>query len=301
MTLQQMTSLDNRAILTLTGVDVVEFLQNLITNDMAEVTDSHAIYAALLTAQGKFLHDFFVVKSGDDILLDVAADRKADLLRRLTMYKLRADVSLSDGAFDITARFGNIPDQAPGTVTRTENSLEFIDPRLPAMGTRILTPRDNKQSNKSSNQPPDESSGKAHSEIAATQVPYAAYDAHRLALGIPEGGADIIPEKNFLLEANFEELNGVSFSKGCYVGQELTARTKHRAKIKKRLLQIHFDGDLTPGQSITRDGKEIAEVRSVQNGHGLALTRIGPSQDGSPETTEPAGIVFTKPAYLKNI
>jgi tRNA-modifying protein YgfZ len=281
MTSQQTTSLDNRAILTLTGTDVVEFLQNLITNDMAEVTDSHAIYAALLTAQGKFLHDFFVIKWGDEILLDVAADRKADLLRRLTMYKLRADVTIADGAYDITARFGDTPDGAAGTVTKTGDSLQYVDPRLPAMGTRILTPHDNK--------------------TTAAQVSYAAYEAHRLALGIPEGGADIIPEKNFLLEANFEELNGVSFSKGCYVGQELTARTKHRAKIKKRLFQIRFDGELTPGQSITRDGKEIAEVRSVQNGHGLALTRLDPLQDGSPQTTEPAGIVFTKPAYLKAV
>ena len=301
MTLQQTTPLDNRGILTLTGVDVVEFLQNLITNDMAGVTDNHAIYAALLTAQGKFLHDFFVLKWGDDILLDVAADRKDDLLRRLTMYKLRADVSISDGAFDITARFGALPDQDAGTVTLTGNSLEFIDPRLPAMGTRILTPHKNEPSNQPSSESIGDPTGNAQGETAATEVSYAAYDAHRLALGIPEGGADIIPEKNFLLEANFEELNGVSFSKGCYVGQELTARTKHRAKIKKRLFQIRFDGELTPGQSITLDGKEIAEVRSVQNGHGLALTRLAPLQDGSPETTEPAGIVFTKPAYLKSV
>lgn len=289
MTSQQITSLDNRAILSLTGADVVDFLQNLITNDMADVTDSRAIYAGLLTAQGKFLHDFFVIKRGAAILLDVAADRKDDLLRRLTLYKLRADVTISDGGFDIYALFGAPPDAAAGTVTETGNGLSYVDPRLNAMGTRLLAPRGSKPT------------GEAHSETAATNVSYAVYDAHRLALGIPEGGADIIPEKNFLLEANFEELNGVSFSKGCYVGQELTARTKHRAKIKKRLFQIRFDGELTPGQSITLDGKEIAEVRSVQNGHGLALTRLAPLQDGLPETTEPAGIVFTKPAYLKNI
>ncbi|USG60565.1 hypothetical protein NBZ79_15470 [Sneathiella marina] len=289
MTSQAMTLLDNRAILTLTGADVVDFLQNLITNDMAEVTDSQAIYAALLTAQGKFLHDFFVLKWGKYILLDVARDRKDDLLRRLSMYKLRADVTIGDGAYDIYAQFGDSPNAAAGTVTETGDSLHYIDPRLAAMGTRILTPRGKKPGSDTRTPP------------AATEGPlaaYATYDAHRLALGIPEGGADIIPEKNFLLEANFEELNGVSFSKGCYVGQELTARTKHRAKIKKRLFQISFTGDLTPGQRITLGGKEIAEVRSIQNGHGLALTRIDPLQDGSPENTEPAGIVFTKPAYL---
>ncbi|MEH6525931.1 MAG: hypothetical protein V7723_07635 [Sneathiella sp.] len=280
MTTQQITFLDTRAILTLTGADVVEFLQNLITNDMAEATDTHAMYAALLTAQGKFLHDFMVIKWGDQILLDVATDRKADLLRRLTMYKLRADVTLADGEFDIYALFGTPPDAAAGTVTETGDGLSYVDPRLNAMGTRLLTPRGRKPA------------------TAATEVPFADYDAYRIAHGVPEGGTDIIPEKNFLLEANFEELNGVSFSKGCYVGQELTARTKHRAKIKKRLFQIRFDGELTPGQSITLDGKEIAVVRSVQNGHGLALTRIDRFVDGIEGILEPAGIVFTKPNYL---
>jgi tRNA-modifying protein YgfZ len=280
MTSQQLTFLDNRAILVLTGADVVEFLQNLITNDMVQVTDTRAMYSALLTAQGKFLHDFFVLKWGDDLLLDVATDRKDDLVRRLTMYKLRANVTLSDGAFDVYALFGETPESPAGTVTEKGDRLHYIDPRLSALGTRIITPRGSKP------------------ETDAAEVPYAVYDAHRIALGIPEGGSDIIPEKNFLLEANFEELNGVSFSKGCYVGQELTARTKHRAKIKKRLFQITFDGELTPGQTITSGGKEIAEVRSVQNGHGLALTRIDPVINGIEGETEPANVVFTKPDYL---
>ena len=283
MTSQQLTTLDNRTILTLSGADVAGFLQNLITNDMAQVTDNQAMYSALLTAQGKFLHDFFVLKWGDDILLDVATDRKDDLLRRLTMYKLRADVTLSEGAFDVYALFGETADAAAGTVTKTGDGLRYVDPRLTAMGIRILLPRGSK--------PTEE----------ATEAPYADYDAHRITHGIPEGGADIIPEKNFLLEANFEELNGVSFTKGCYVGQELTARTKHRAKIKKRLFQITFEGELIPGQTITSGGKDIAEVRSVQNGHGLALTRIDPVINGIEAETEPANIVFTKPDYLTTL
>jgi hypothetical protein len=289
MTDMKITLLENRAVITLSGADVSHFLQNLITNDMDQVSETRGIYAALLTAQGKFLHDFFVLKKGEGYLLDCAADRKDDLIRRLTMYKLRADVAISENGEQVYALFGEraptaagLPDKA-GTVKQVGAALYVVDPRLTAMGVRIIA---NNEFDQEAAFP------------AATTALYEAYDAHRLTLGIPDGGTDILPEKNFLLEANFEELNGVSFTKGCYVGQELTARTKHRAKIKKRLFQLTYDGTLNPGDKITRDGTEIAEVRSFANGQGLALVRIENILNEAGNDVHPKGVTFQTPKYL---
>lgn len=288
MTALQITSLDNRSLLKLTGADVFNFLQNLITNDMEQVSDSRAIYAALLTAQGKFLHDFFVLKWGDAFWIDVSAARKDDLVRRLTMYKLRADVTIATDDFDLFALYGETAiaaaglDPAEGTVRPEGSSLYFVDPRLAELGVRIIAPRGTSPT------------------FEADDAAYEHYDTHRLALGIPDGGTDIVPEKNFLLEANFEELHGVSFTKGCYVGQELTARTKHRAKIRKRLYRFTSETPLASGDSITLAGKEIAEIRSVDKAgtSGIALSRIEPLTDVEPAEIEPAGVVLSPPDYI---
>ncbi|MCR9213097.1 MAG: folate-binding protein [Proteobacteria bacterium] len=287
MTGLKLARLEGRTVLKLSGADVHDFLQNLITNDMDQVSEAAGIYAALLTAQGKFLHDFFILEQGDHFLLDVASDRAEDLYRRLSMYKLRADVEISDSGLKVTALFGDETAESaePGSVAATDDRLVFADPRLKAMGLRLLAPEDyNWQTGYADAQP-------------AAQVDY---ETHRLALGVPDGGIDILPEKNFLLEANFEELNGVSFTKGCYVGQELTARTKHRAKIKKRLFRFTSPTPLAPGDSITLAGKEVAEVRSTSDAGtaGIALTRIEPLADAAPADFEPAGVVLHQPDYL---
>lgn len=284
---QKCTLLNDRTVLKLSGADVHEFLQNLITNDMDQVSDQRGIYGALLTAQGKFLHDFFILKKGADYLLDCASDRAEDLYRRLTMYKLRADVEIGDSGLKVTALFGGdaLQEEVPGSVRADQDRLVFADPRLKALGLRLLAAEGY-----------DWQTDYPDAEAATA----ADYDAHRLALGVPAGGTDILPEKNFLLEANFEELNGVSFTKGCYVGQELTARTKHRAKIKKRLLRFTSPTPLAPGDSITLAGKEVAEVRSTSAAgtDGIALTRIEPLKAAAAADFEPAGITLTQPDYL---
>ncbi len=280
--------LEDRTVLVLTGKDVWSFLQNLITNDMDGVSDTSGIYAALLTAQGKFLHDFFILKSEDGYLLDCATDRKEDLIRRLTLYKLRADVTVSESDQRVFALFGGgacsiatLPKIA-GAVMKDNGSAYMVDPRNLTLGVRIYA---------------------SATFDPATELPTAAiaaeetYDAHRLRLGIPEGARDILPEKNFLLEANFDELNGVSFTKGCYVGQELTARTKHRAKIKKRLFRIEYSGELHSGDKILKQDREIAEVRSFSNGQGLALVRLE-SLPTDPEDLEPKGVRIIQPEYI---
>ncbi len=264
------------------------FLQNLITNDMKGVSETQGLYSALLTAQGKFLHDFFIVKSGDTYLLDVTRDRAEDLIRRLTLYKLRADVTISPTDRAVFALFGADAittaglAEKPGAAVDRAGSVLFVDPRQQSLGVRIIAA---------------DGFDPASLFPDATKSDATAYDAHRLKLAIPDGGRDILPEKNFLLEANFEELNGVSFAKGCYVGQELTARTKYRGTIKKRLLRIEFDGDLTDGDKITLEGREIGEVRSFANGQGLALVRLD-GMAGNTEEVEPKGIKLVQPFYL---
>lgn len=280
--------MENRSVLVLSGKDVWAFLQNLITNDMNKVNETTGIYAALLTAQGKFLHDFFILKSEDGYLLDCTTGRKDDLIRRLTLYKLRADVTISEGDQRVFAVFGekacsaaNLSEKA-GAVTENNGTIFMADPRNLALGVRVYA---------------------ATGFDPSTQLPTAtltteeAYESHRLALGVPEGPQDILPEKNFLLEANFEELNGVSFTKGCYVGQELTARTKHRAKIKKRLFRIEYNGELHEDDKILHQGREIAEVRSFLNGQGIALVRLESLNTPSDEL-EPVGVKLIQPDYV---
>lgn len=275
------TLLDNRSALILTGDDVRDFLQNLISNDMALLTPRAPLYAALLTAQGKFLHDFILVETDDGILMDVERSRSADLIRRLTMYKLRADVQIEDAAdrYDCVAIFGG-----DAVAFEDAKGIFYPDPRHDGLGWRGFIPKSD--------------------NLALPLSAPGAYDRHRLALGIPDGSRDIQPEKNFLLEANFEELHGVSFSKGCYVGQELTARTKHRAKVKKRLYQIELAAAQEPGTPLMRGDLEIGEIRSCLDDNGgatgLALIRLERLKQlaGDLSSLTPAVKSITRPAYL---
>ncbi len=282
--------LSNRSLLKLSGKDTFEFLQNLISNNLKPLSETKVVYSALLTPQGKFLQDFFVISWKGDIYLDCLKDSSPDLIRRLTMYKLRADCTITDVSSDlaISALYDGAKDDFPqttGDATGDETYFLYADPRLKELGYRIIETAD---------------SDFANALPGIKTAPIEDYTALRLSLGVPEGGTDIQPEKNFLLEANFEELNGVSFSKGCYIGQELTARTKYRAKIKKRLFAFRYDGKIKAGDPIRFNDKEIATVSSFQAPYGLAFTRLADWQniaDGN-AALEPAGLVLEKPDYV---
>jgi folate-binding protein YgfZ len=246
-------ALPERALLSLQGEDAAGFLNALVSNDVTGLQPGQAAYTALLTPQGKFLYDFFVTPDPHrpDLLLDVVADRLPDLQRRLTLYRLRAKVGIQPVEHvRCFAVFGHVPSGLTG-------SPAFADPRLPALGWRIWAP---------SNAPPLE-----------PLSDHAAYEAHRLALGVPDGARDIEVEKGILLENHFEALHGVDFRKGCYIGQELTARTKYRGLVKKQLhvVQAEAGAVLPPaGTAITLDGADVGEMRSSLNGTGLALLRL---------------------------
>jgi tRNA-modifying protein YgfZ len=256
--------LPDRGILAVSGPDRRPFLQGLVSNDVEKLASGRAVYAALLTAQGKYLHDFIMVEEGEAIWLDAEAARLADLKRRLSMYRLRAKVELTERPdLAVAAVFGegalgvlDLPDEA-GRVRRVEGGVVLADPRLAALGARAIMDR----------------SGLAR--LGFEEAQFAAYDRHRLALGIPDGSRDLVPEKSILLEAGFDELNGVDWQKGCYVGQELTARTKYRGLIKKRLFPVRIDGPSPPpGTMVTVDGKDAGELRSSRDGLGIAVLRL---------------------------
>ncbi|PCI47190.1 MAG: hypothetical protein COB49_07585 [Alphaproteobacteria bacterium] len=229
--MHQPIPLSDRAIITICGPDRKHFLQGLITNDIEKISETSALYAAMLTPQGKYLHDFFISEMGDTLYLDGERDRLPDLFRRLMMYKLRADVDITDCSDKYTIL------SSPNRLT--DGLVCYADPRHPQMGFRtIQTIMDDKTDDE--------------------------YDRLRLALGLPDGSRDFHIDRTLILEGNMEQLNGVDFDKGCYVGQEVTARMKYRASLKKRLLPVNVDGDLPErGTAITDDtGKKIGDIRS---------------------------------------
>ena len=254
----QILHLENRAVLRLLGSENMSFLNGLVTNDVMKVADG-AVYAALLTPQGKFLFDMIIIADGDDLLLDIEAARKPQLMQRLMMYKLRADVEITEDDANIWALWdGN-----------AESGVSYADPRHKALKTRVIA---------ADNPCP-----------TAKPLPYKTYEERRIRHGVPDGSRDMMIEKYFWLETAAEKLNGVSFTKGCFIGQELTARMKHRTTLKKMLTPVKADGPITAGDAITNQaGKNAGTMHTSANGYGLAYLRLE-HKDG-PLKTENASL-----------
>ncbi len=258
--------LHNRGVIAVSGPERVQFLQGLVSNDVTG-TARGAVYACLLTPQGKFLHDMFIVADdeNDRFLIDCERERRDDLLKRLRMYKLRSKVELDDlsATLHVYAFWGD--DAGRG----------YADPRLDAMGARLIA------------------------EAADTTADMAADDEHRLALGVPDGSRDLKIETSTLIEGNIDLLNGISWDKGCYTGQELTARMHYRGLAKRRLFPVRAadGGDLPENAEITQNGKNVGETRSAGGSLGLALLRLD-SLDGE-LATGGASLSLDIPAWLE--
>jgi folate-binding protein YgfZ len=285
--------LENRGILAVSGADRRAFLQGLVSNDVERIGPEQAGYAALLTAQGKYLHDFMMIEFGGEIWLEAEAARLSDLKRRLSIYRLRAKAALDERPeLAVAAVFGKGAHAAmglstePGAARPFASGVAFADPRLAALGVRCILPRADIHH--------------ALEGIGLAEAGFPAYDRLRLRLGIPDGGRDLVPEKSILLEAGFDELNGVDWQKGCYIGQELTARTKYRGLIKKRLMPVEIDGAApAPGTIVTADGREVGEMRSSRDGLGLALLRIEPVAQGKHLKAGDTTLIASKPGWLR--
>lgn len=230
----------NRRILRLSGGDTEKFLQDLITNDVTDLKD-RLVYAALLTPQGKFIADFFIKRDGQDYLLDTLSDGSDALLKRLTMYKLRADVVIEDSGLNLQRGTGPLPE----TIS-PETALP--DPRHPALGWRAYTSA------------PESDDGTD-------------WDAIRVAHCIPETGIELTPD-TFILEAGFERLNGVDFKKGCYVGQEVTARMKHKTELRKGLQVVGIKGRAENGTEILAGDKTAGTLHTQIGNRAIAYLRF---------------------------
>jgi folate-binding protein YgfZ len=279
-------------ILRLTGEDRFAFLQGLVSNDVAAVSDNRAIWAAFLTPQGKYLHDMVIAALGDALVITCEGARRDDLLRRLRLYRLRSRVDLAD----VTAEMGCAQVYGSAAADRFALAAEagaaapqgegvaLVDPRHPALGVSLIGPRD-------------------WLDGMLAGLPTGDHDdweAIRLDLGIPDGSRDLIIDKSILLENGFDELNGVSWSKGCYMGQELTARTKYRGLVKKRLMPVRVDGPPPPpGTPLMLDGREMGEIRSGQGTRALALVRLEAAVDGRPLIAGDATVTPLKPAWAR--
>lgn len=269
MTSIQYSILADRGVVEISGEEVRSFLQGMISNDIDKLAPGEAIYAAFLTPQGKYLFDFFIVEQDGALLFDVEAARRDELIKRFTLYRLRAKVAFTDrtGELCVAALWSNDAaavlglNPAPGTAEALADGRVYMDPRLAAAGARAILPAVTLSA--------------TLDDLGATLTPPEEYDRHRLALGLPDGSRDLIVEKSLLLESGFDELHGVDFEKGCYVGQELTARTKFRGLVRKRLLRVDLEGSTPePGTPVMAGGIELGEMRSARDGIGLALLRL---------------------------
>ena len=260
-------SLPERGVIEVAGPDRVPFLQGLVSNDVTLAAADRAVWAALLTAQGKYLADFFIIADGARLLLDCEAAALADLVTRLTRYRLRAQVSVSATGLCVAAAWNGRP---------AVDAIIAADPRLPDAGWRVIS-----------------------SAPVATNAQAADWDRHRLSLGLPDGSRDLERDKTVLLEAGFDELHGVSWTKGCYMGQELTARTRYRGLLKRRLVPVDVRGPLpAPGTPVSRDGAEVGTMRSGRDRAGLAVLRLD-ALSGGPLACGEASISPRPPGWMR--
>jgi folate-binding protein YgfZ len=262
-------TLDTRGTLKVGGPEARGFLQGLISNDIEKVAPERAIYTALLTPQGKYLHDFFVVELGEGLYLDCEAARLEELKRRLGVFRLRRRVTLDDAsaALQSAVLFGEGAIEVfglsaePGRAKAFAGGLVYVDPRLAEAGLRALLPRDGAEP--------------ALIEAGFGEAALEEYERLRLTLGLPDGSRDLDVEKAIPLENGFDELNALDWNKGCYMGQELTARTKYRGLVRKRLMPVAIEGPVpAPGTPVMAGEAKAGEMRTGFEGIGLAMLRL---------------------------
>jgi len=273
--------LQRRGVIRVAGVDARKYLQGLITNDIAKAQDGRAIHAGLLNPQGKVLFDFFVVAANGGYLLDVVKDKSDELMKRLSFYRLRAEVDIVDEpSLAISAAWGGEPHPC-------KDAVVYPDPRLPELGFRLILRADT-----------------SAAELGCSPASEADYDTNRIRLGVPEGGLDYGFGEAFPHEALFDQLNGVEFAKGCYVGQEVVSRMEHRGTARRRIVPIESEATLPlSGSSIEVGNMPIGTIGSVSGASGLALVRLNRAEEalarGIPLTAAGVKLRLRQPSFAK--
>jgi len=247
--------LAEQGVVALTGPDAGKLLQGILTNDLDVLDKGPSLAAGLLTPQGKILFDLVVYRASDDLIVETPAARLADLIKRLTLYKLRADVRITDASADwaVVASWG-------GEVAWPAGSLGGADPRLAEFGERHLIPAN-------------------AIDALGQRGTIADYDARRVALGVPEGGRDYVLGDTFPHEANFDLRSGVSFTKGCYVGQEVVARMHHKTIVRKRIVRLQGTAPLASGVDVMAGTFQIGRIGTVSGNAALAFLKLDRAEE----------------------
>jgi hypothetical protein len=273
--------LQRRGVIRVAGADARKYLQGLITNDIGKAGEDHAIHAGLLSPQGKILFDFFVVATDGGYLLDISKEKAGELAKRLGFYRLRAEVEIvEEPSLAVAVAWG-------GKLGALEGAVVYLDPRLPELGIRIILP-----------------AGTNVEELGCRPASEEEYDAYRIRLGVPEGGLDYGFGEAFPHEALFDQLNGVDFAKGCYVGQEVVSRMEHRGTARRRVVPIEGEAPLpSPGSSIEVGNLPIGTIGSVSGASGLALVRLDRAEEalsrGTPLTAADVKLKLRQPSFAK--
>ena len=249
--------LPDRGVVKVAGDGARSFLHGLVTADILDLKPRAARFCALLTPQGKIIADFIVAEApaGDGFFLDVQRALCVTLVAKLNIYKLRAKVIVEDlsPVLGVLAAW-----DGSGT---TKQGLSYADPRLPALGLRVMLP--------------PHLASEAAAELGATLVDAGPYEAHRIALGVPQGGLDFSYGDAFPHETDMDQLGGVDFTKGCYVGQEVVSRMEHRGTARSRAVPVRYDGAaLAAGAAVMAGGRQVGTIGSAAAGHAVALLRL---------------------------
>ena len=284
----QAALLPDRGVVKVVGDDARRFLNGLVTNDMANVTPGKPRFAALLTPQGKIIVDFIIAEApaedGGGFFLDCPRALALTLVEKLNFYKLRAKVICEDlsEVLGVMAIWDGTAD--------SEYGLSYPDPRLPVLGSRVILP--------------PHLAAEAAADLSATLVNADTYEVHRIAVAVPRGGLDFVYGDTFPHEADMDQLGGVDFDKGCYVGQEIVSRVEHRARARSRVVPIVYE-EFAPssGLPVMAGGKQVGTLGSTAKGRGLALLRLDRVEDaltaGMPLQAGGIALRAVKPAWAK--
>jgi folate-binding protein YgfZ len=272
------TLLHDRGVVRVAGADARKFLQGLITNDLGKVGEGATVHAGLLSPQGKILFDFFIVAADGAYLIEVARDKAGELAKRLSFYRLRATVEVrEEPSLKVAAGWGDRPGLS--------DAIIYADPRLPELGFRMILPEGER-------------------ELGCMPAAEEAYQARRIGLGVPEGGRDYAFGDTFPHEALLDQLNGIDFKKGCFVGQEVVSRIEHRGTARKRIVPVEGEAPLpAPGTSVEVGGMPVGSLGSVSGKSGLALIRLDRAEDalarGEQLSAGGVRIALRRPAFAR--
>ena len=252
----------SRAVVSLEGADSKKFLQGLITADICK-SEAQPIYTALLSPQGKYLYDFFIKKQKSAYLIDIKREAVQDFIKRLSLYKLRADIQIRITDYCVYIGTGKVPQDA------------HFDPRSQELGWRLIRSLD-----------------KPFKESTYEKFSFEKYKDKMVLLCIPETGIELIPNETYILEAGFENIGGVDFKKGCYVGQEVTARMHHKTKLKKGLVSVLISGEIPKLRTriFNSVGKDIGIIYSISGDKAIAHIKF--NEASHPLTCGTAKLTF---------